>query len=574
MNKFSLITTALEDFWDDEYEKIALGEWCDVYNTAKFDKVLPFIWDSASKKVEAIEITWKTYNSVIKELTILLNQHHKVNKSERYWELIIGNWLFSFIQVVYDRLLTLESFINLYPNFSTILLDKKSYSIPLEYVDFSLKVTQTDLYNLQIYSQILFYKGYNFKTKEYRNEQKYQYLKKSRQAKTIFLKILNFFTYKPNKTITSPYLDGGIKSYIKLIIASKGKLIFDDFDDSFSVNLNINKNDRKKIFQKEKSNDGFTTLLYHLFEDNFPILFLEGYSSFLDILNSKKRKKTSLYATSNALHGNYLYKFFLAENYKNINLVSIQHGGNYGNDAKCIVENYEKQVSNYFFCYGWGNGKEEINCSHEKINLPIKSNKNGNILLLSTAEPRYSFRIDLVYTSSLIKIIYIPKIISFLKNIKKLDDVLYRPYSKDFGFNIVENISQALPNLKIEYDRLKFKKRLSKSKLLVSDHFGTSVLETLAQNYPTIIFLEKQYFAFRKPELIELLEDAKILFYNEVEAAIHINVIENDIDSWWQSSKVQKAREEFCFYFARTSENWADEWIKEFNRILEENARA
>jgi hypothetical protein len=37
--------------------------------------------------------------------------------------------------------------------------------------------------------------------------------------------------------------------------------------------------------------------------------------------------------------------------------------------------------------------------------------------------------------------------------------------------------------------------------------------------------------------------------------------------------KVQKAREKFCYYYARTSDDWAEDWMKEFNNILEENAR-
>ena len=28
-----------------------------------------------------------------------------------------------------------------------------------------------------------------------------------------------------------------------------------------------------------------------------------------------------------------------------------------------------------------------------------------------------------------------------------------------------------------------------------------------------------------------------------------------------------------CYYYARTSDDWAEDWMKEFNNILEENAR-
>lgn len=143
----------------------------------------------------------------------------------------------------------------------------------------------------------------------------------------------------------------------------------------------------------------------------------------------------------------------------------------------------------------------------------------------------------------------------------------------DYGFKITENILKNIKELKIETKRLALEKRLNNSKLIVLDHFDTIILEVLAQSYPTVIYIDKDIHSFRKPEIISLLEDAKILFYDEVAAAKHINNINEDIDSWWLSPKVQKAREKFCYYYARTSKYWAEEWIQEFNNILEENAR-
>lgn len=111
------------------------------------------------------------YDILIEELTVLLNLFHGISQSRIYWELIIGNWLMTFIQAVYNRYLTIRDFISFVSRFPTVLLDKSSYITPLEYNDFTNRVTQSDVYNLQLYSQILDYLNYDFKTKKYHNNQ-------------------------------------------------------------------------------------------------------------------------------------------------------------------------------------------------------------------------------------------------------------------------------------------------------------------------------------------------------------------------------------------------------------------
>ncbi|MDX4063848.1 LIC12162 family protein [Aliarcobacter skirrowii] len=573
-SNISLATTALDSFWEEDKNLVALGEWCKINTSHKFIDTVPYIWNNSSKKVDAINYTLNVYDILIEELTVLLNLFHGISQSRIYWELIIGNWLMTFIQAVYNRYLTIRDFISLYPDFSTVLLDKSSYITPMEYNDFTNRVTQSDVYNLQLYSQILDYLNYDFKTKKYHNNQILS-LKSSRNnfKKKLLFKILNSFSIGSDITITSPYFDHGLISYLNLYLKSKCKVCYDDFEDDFEFKFIINKNDRNHLFKDNQRGDEFISLLYNLFAVNFPILFLEGYKDFYNFVSKLEKPKSKLFATTNALHGNYIYKFYMAKEHKNIKIVSIQHGGNYGTDIISSAEYYEKNVSDYFFTFGWGAKENDINCSHEKINIKFNSKKDGDIVFISTGDPRYDFRINIVYTSSLVKTDYIPTIENFLKNITNLDLFLYRPYSKDYGFKISENIKKKFPSLRIENDRLKLKDRLKKSRLLISDHFGTSVLETLAQNYPTVIFLNRLHFKFRKPEIISLLEDAKILFYDEVAAAKHINNINEDIDSWWLSPKVQKAREKFCYYYARTSDDWAEDWMKEFNNILEENAR-
>ena len=75
---------------------------------------------------------------------------------------------------------------------------------------------------------------------------------------------------------------------------------------------------------------------------------------------------------------------------------------------------------------------------------------------------------------------------------------------------------------------------------------------------------------FQKCKILTKLKDVNILFDDPLKASKFVDEIYDDIESWWLSKEVQEVREKFCHNYARTSENWADEWIKEFSKVLVE----
>ncbi|PHS55783.1 MAG: hypothetical protein COB17_10965, partial [Sulfurimonas sp.] len=135
-------------------------------------------------------------------------------------------------------------------------------------------------------------------------------------------------------------------------------------------------------------------------------------------------------------------------------------------------------------------------------------------------------------------------------------------------WNIEKRLLQINKNLKFN-NKINYYKQIRNAKLNVFDHMHTGYLETLSMNIPTIIIIPKNIYCFRdsaKP-YIEKLKDVKILFENPIEASNFVDKVYDNIDSWWLSEDVQKIREEFCYNYARTSEDWVNEWVKEFNEI-------
>lgn len=565
---FFIATTALQEFWDSDTDIIGLGEWCHPKKSDILSNTIPFIWDKAVKIDDAAIYCWQIYDIVLNDLVGRFNKHHNLQQSKRYWEVIIGNWLYTFIQVIYDRLLTIEDLIRTYPSFETILLSEESFSIPLDYNDFISKVSE-DLYNLQLYSQILSYKGFSFVRKDYPSEQNLTYRQQCNKRKNYFYRILRLFSKKAGITVTSPYFTGGMKSYFQLWKASKRQIVFDDFDDSFSFEFTISSN-RGALFKDNlPGQDPFLTLLYSLLDTHIPILFLEGFQPFREFVLQKKTYPSQLYATANAAHSNFLFKFWIAENLPSIRFISIQHGGGYGIEKVSSPEIYERNISDKMLTWGWRESDNTLPSTHEKINHAINPNRKGGILFVSTGLPRYIYRLQTKYNSSLYKTVYIPKTIAFFKYAGGVDRFIFRPYPYEYGFRMTEKIQTYFPSLRIDDRQKTLYQQMARSRILVTDHIDTIVLETLAMNFPTIVFIEEVNHSFRDPSIVQWLVEAKILFFNEEEAAAHLNAVYGNVSEWWNSATVQVAREHFCKKYARTSSNWANEWVDIFNRLLE-----
>jgi putative transferase (TIGR04331 family) len=96
-------------------------------------------------------------------------------------------------------------------------------------------------------------------------------------------------------------------------------------------------------------------------------------------------------------------------------------------------------------------------------------------------------------------------------------------------------------------DRITPKKKIfENSKLILNYSDGTSFLETISSDVPTIIFLPNlNWINLDAKRDYEKLLESKILFNNEKQMSKHINNIFNDVSSWWNNSRVKNCKSNF-----------------------------
>ena len=89
---------------------------------------------------------------------------------------------------------------------------------------------------------------------------------------------------------------------------------------------------------------------------------------------------------------------------------------------------------------------------------------------------------------------------------------------------------------------------------MIVAHNGTTIPENFSQAIPTLITWTSNWVEIRdeaKPIFAKLAE-VGIFHEDPVSLAKHVSAIWDNVDAWWESKEVVKARELFCSQYARS----------------------
>jgi len=157
--KIGIRTTAIPETWPQNCDRtFMLGPW-----------VSPgeFVAGMAQEKSEFIHCPWQkelseratyqleqdTYVELMERLTAWLNETHGLEYPQRYWELLVGYWLWCLVQIVHERLASLLYVSGQYPE-SVIPVQTESFFRPPPSTSSFFHGTYSDSMNYEVYSYI------------------------------------------------------------------------------------------------------------------------------------------------------------------------------------------------------------------------------------------------------------------------------------------------------------------------------------------------------------------------------------------------------------------------------------
>ena len=566
-DKRVLVTTALEEtFPKDKNEKILfLGEWCKLYSKKdiykQYDyKTLPYHWDDREKLYEDTKYIDEIYELYLSRLTDQLNMIHNVSYSLGYWRIILGPWLRYFIEMVYDRYLSIEKASKENINYAVVVDINDKDIVPRNMMNFN-QLYIDDIWNQFIYQSILKYFDIRVEKKQIDIN---KYIKNSYKSTQNLKQKINNFLFFLNKFNKIHFFSAYIKLPRLWLIQLYLKQL-PSFGATQEVNIDVlySSTFREKL-SFSKSDSKFLTILNELMPRQIPLYYMEGYGEFKNKVLDIYPKNTRVIFTANAFSSDDNFKFWVAQmKEKGAKYIIGQHGGHYGMGLFSSHEKHQIKSADKFFSWGWRKDDNKVlSVSAVKLKQKIQSNASGDILVAMMSTPRYSYHIMAMPVASQI-LYYLNNQLRFLG---QLDDgvkslVKLRIYQNDYKWSIKQRIIDKGFCTNIDSDEnlnKAFMQRLSECRLCISTYNATTYLEAFAANYPTLLYWDENYWElndYAKP-YFDILMKVGILHYDENSLVKKIEQIYKDPLEWWNQDSIQNAKNIFCERFANSKSSF------------------
>jgi putative transferase (TIGR04331 family) len=589
-----LVTTAIEETWGDGVPVLFLGEWCRRYNRKniwlEMDAVVaePFGLEIGRKLSDAGYVD-ELVNQILTELTEALNKYHQVQHSKRYWNIVLGHWLKRYVSVAFNRYYTLDKAMENHEIKGTIVFTGSDYSLATSNSHDFIFACGDDQWNHMFYSRIVSFRE-DLELNQLENtlepvDRYYDEQKKYEQPVSL-LSVMDRV-----KKIYSFIVTHGMSSFVYELLGVIGTKFVRDTDAFFiSSYLPINielmlqfslgqfpQKWRSPYFKQAKTDSGLRVNLklnydqFYGFEkyvrwqlpEVIPACYLEGHKNLVKIAEELPwPKKPKFIFTSNNFDTDEIFKVWTALKVEQgIPYITGQHGSRYGTHAwDGTASCPERSASDQLITWGWAESKSNIIPAFVFINAGIKKQEfdnDGGLLLIETHLPHNIETYDGYYEN----ILYLEEQFRIVESLpehirQKLTVRLHSGYKDMCSFDDLK-WKERCPSIRIEGGVLSISKLISQNRLILHSYDSTGLLQTLSLNIPTICFWRNglSHLLDSAKPFYELLHNAGIIFYSPEAAAEFIDLHWGDIRKWWESEKVQDARQIFCEQYAKTTDN-------------------
>lgn len=573
-----LATTALEEFWRTDRKMLFLSEAC-----RRFDRraawepldaeVMEHVWRDRERLAEAQRRLPALGEQCLDRLVPWLNRIHGENRSRRYWQVVVGPFVFFHTYACYFRHTALAAAFSRFPSLGTLGIHASDYRTPADTQEFVEAACNSDRFNLQLYTQIIdeIRPGaiqYVSLPPDVENAADVLARGKDPPLRRLARKALAALNRRLfNATPVTMYL--GTASWgarIRLAVGSAGDLwpVFDDGRRAGGSGP-VDRHLRAGLPWQEESEPLLRLVLKGL-TVNLPWQFVEGYGGLVQAAADRFRRRPRCIVSDSGWYFDEPFKVWAARQAEGgVKLVTVQHGGTYGDARYCPHENHEKAIADVFISWGWQDGPTVAPLPSLRLAAHRRARRAGRRRLLwtSTALPRYADPSDPMPATYLD---YLAMQFAFVGGLEApvRADLLLRLYIYDYGWSARDRWSQRFPDLALQEARgaPPFARVLAGSRLFIGDNPGTTFLEALACNTPTLLFWPDEADTHRDAShsFYDSLRRAGIFHDSPESAARQLNAIYPRIEAWWQEPLRQQARSEFCSHFARSSPDWPRRW--------------
>lgn len=580
-NKFNLlVTTPIKEVClrGDNENIIFLGEWCRDYNVDKPyiepDCVVSYYRKDRVKFSYDYKYLEEFNDRLVASITNLLNDYHCTSKTTRYWRVIIGPWLVTYVSSMWDHWESLRVAFDEHNFDKTILFNENPYKsfAPSNHSDAVNLITKSHLWNHVVFSKML--------KAEYGSDLEFKYVSyhkanelhnKARNDRKILLrhrvsswvdKFLGAIQKNEKVVFFNTYF--GLGSFLRICLKLK---CIPRFHSEFNQYIEMPRaSQRDDLHLSIKAKNRFEAFLVNNIVQDIPVSYLEGYNIINSNVKNISRNCETIF-TANAYWSNDMFKVFCANKSElGTKIIISEHGGTMG--RKYNQFSHIEKISDVYAVWNKLSGNNRV-----RVQPNIISNNNNykiggtDLLILGLNQTLYIRTYQSGVEGSLVPEDYNQKI-HFIKSLDSniQETVKIRTFD-DSGWNTKQRYIDDLSLDNIS-SCTSFKEALNWSKIIVCTYPETTFLEAMHSKIPTILLYLKEYYEFDSEFdiLVKSLEDAKIVFSDPNDASNHINENWESPELWWNQPEVISAREMFIEYCGNVDENWLDSWVSFFKK--------
>jgi len=585
----TLITTAFKATWRAEEDVIYLGEWCKKYDkSASWNGVhiatLPYHWDNKQKLSEDYVYLKELYEDILFKLSCKLNDIHDVSFSQRYWRIVLGPWLSSYVAAVWDRWESINKAVALGEPLRTIVPDNHQITrvVPNDYLSSIRIMSTSEDWNYLLYCSILrWQKSANITLVEKpitSFEVSSPYNAPERNSR-VLSKLANLCDKLVNKLwFTGNYKCVAFKSFLspaaftKLSIRLRQPVrTFSEFERKVVYSSSLSKH-RSDSHWFTVSGD-FEAFLCQQINKDIPRAYLEDFEKIRSAFNAAgSRLKTKLIMTANAHYHNEVFKIWTAGMVdQGSQLIIAAHGG--AMRGKFDTFGHEEDISDFKTTWHVPIHPKHIQLSPNKsISKNIHRGEGQHITVIGLDSYRYANRFPTGPISSTILVGYRQQV-ELIKSMtaEGIKDVVVRPYANPWGWASRERFIDELGKEFVS-DVKSIKEELLNSKIAICTYPQTTFSEAMHIGVPTLLMYDEETWTLHD-EFLPLLEEMRrvgIFHTSASSAALHIKTIYEHPLRWWDSEETKAVRSKFDEVCGTPSKNISidREWGAFFTNVL------
>lgn len=529
---------------------------------------MPNDWN-ASSVVRGLDDIARAQVHIRQRFQELLNAYHRRSEDFAYWDLIGGEWLLHFSHVVYAAYRDAVRA----PLGGQVVPPVEVFADHREFMatvvdDARLATTLRAHVEAFLYRPAACRWTYSGDTKTIGKESGgFRARAKGAAKRAVFS---GFSRSSAPFVFCNPYVINGRIEWLAALWKWRRWARQDDFDYPVCTAAPVDAEWRRQR-AAEISGTSYGDVVLALMPLYLPVVYLEGYAAYRQQALALGLSRPRVLYTANSLHGHTLFKVLAADwRSEGTRLLDCQHGGGYGIDYAHVLEEYETRVAERFYTWGWSDLSKQVPLPTAARRVPRSTGSTRKrILLMCVNFPNTVYRLHFHPMPGTVETM-IAQTVTFVERVANDCELVVRPYPYDYGNGYVQRLRKTGMEFAVDDRGIPSSQAYERSALVVHSYLGTSWLETLALNVPTVCFYDTNTYKFRdsSQSFINRLAAVGICHATGEAAAKHVRAIAGDPCGWWKGADVQAAREAFVGRYASGSPNWTDQWEREFASMI------